>query len=332
MVPVIETVTAETIAKAVGLLKAGECIGLPTETVYGLAADGFNPEAVAKIFEIKERPNFDPLIYHLSEDMDLSLVASEVPEVASKLVEKFWPGPLTLILPKQLIVPDVATSGLETVAVRCPDHDAAQALLKAFGNPLTAPSANKFGRISPTTAQAVYEELGGAVAMILNGGPCRRGLESTIVDCTGETLKLARPGALSLEKIEAVVGALEILPHDGPPSAPGMLKSHYAPRTMLYLSRDPFHPGMLAAGNHGYLVLSQGGVQSRDVLELSSRGDLVEAGVRLFGAMRELDARKHQSIIAFPVPNEGIGLAINDRLEKASSGKVVWRDGSWILK
>jgi len=314
------------------VLQAGECVGLPTETVYGLAADGLNPEAVSKIFEIKERPNFDPLIYHLADNMDLSLVASEVPDVARKLTEKFWPGPLTLVLPKQLIVPDIATSGLNTVAVRCPDHDVAQELLKAFGNPLTAPSANKFGRISPTTAHAVYEELGDTVSMILDGGPCRRGIESTIVDCTGENLKLARPGSLALEEIEGVTGPLEVLPHDGPPSAPGMLKSHYAPRTTMYLSRDPFQPSMLAAGNHGYLLLTNTGTPSPDALELSSRGELAEAGMRLFGAMRELDTRSYQSIIAFPVPNEGMGLAINDRIEKASSGHVMWRDGNWILK
>ncbi|MBX2825677.1 MAG: threonylcarbamoyl-AMP synthase [Gammaproteobacteria bacterium] len=325
-------VAAETISKAVDALRAGECVGLPTETVYGLAADGLNPEAVAKIFEIKQRPSFDPLIYHLAENMELSAVASDIPDVAQQLVEKFWPGPLTLVLPKQLIVPDVATSGLPTVAVRCPDHDAAQELLHAYGKPLTAPSANKFGRISPTTAQAVQEELGDAVAVILDGGPCRRGIESTIVDCTGDTLKLARPGSLALEEIEQVTGPLEVLPHDGPPSAPGMLKSHYAPRTTMYLSRDPYQPGMLTAGNHGYLVLANTGNPSRDVLELSSRGDLVEAGVRLFGAMRELDARYYQSIIAFPVPEQGIGRAINDRLQKAATGHVVWRDGIWILK
>jgi L-threonylcarbamoyladenylate synthase len=329
---VIQTATTETISKAVAMLRAGECIGLPTETVYGLAADGFNAEAVARIFEIKQRPTFDPLIYHIAEGVDVDLVASDVPEVARKLMDRFWPGPLTLILSKQLIVPDVATSGLDTVAVRCPDHDVAQTLLKEFEGPLTAPSANKFGRISPTTAQAVDEELGDAVSMILDGGPCRRGIESTIVDCSGEILKLARPGAVDRELLEAVAGPLEVLSHDGPPTAPGMLKSHYAPRTTMYLSRDPFHPGMLTAGGHGYLALSQNGPPSRDLLELSSRGDLVEAGARLFGAMRELDARKYKSIIAFPVLNHGIGLAINDRLEKASSGKVVWRDGNWILK
>lgn len=327
----IDAITPETISNAVDLLNAGECVGLPTETVYGLAADGFNPEAIVKIFQIKERPSFDPLIYHLTEDADLSMVASDVPEIALKLTEVFWPGPLTLVLPKQLMVPDIATSGLPTVAVRCPDHEGARKLLQAFGKPLTAPSANKFGRISPTIAQAVQEELGDAVSLILDGGPCRCGLESTIVDCSGEELKLARPGAVALEDIEAVTGPLAVLPHDGPPSAPGMLKSHYAPRTTMYLSRDPFQPGMLAAGNHGYLVMTNTGNLSQDVLELSSRGDLSEAGVRLFGAMRVLDARGYQSIIAFPVLNQGIGRAINDRLQKASSGHVVWRDGRWIL-
>ncbi|MEM1157639.1 MAG: L-threonylcarbamoyladenylate synthase [Verrucomicrobiota bacterium] len=328
----IEAVTAESLAKAVKALQAGECIGLPTETVYGLAADGLNPEAVAKIFQIKQRPSFDPLIYHLAADMELSTVASDIPEEAQQLVKTFWPGPLTLVLPKQLTVPDVATSGLPTVAARCPDHDAAQTLLQAYGKPLAAPSANRFGRISPTTAQAVQEELGESITLILDGGSCRRGIESTIIDCTGETVKLARPGSLALEEIEQITGPLEVLSHDGPPSAPGMLKSHYAPRTVLYLSRETYQPGMRAGGNHGYLVLTNTGHPARDVLELSGSGDLVEAGVRLFGAMRELDARNYQSIIAFPVPDHGMGRAINDRLQKAASGYVVWREGNWILK
>lgn len=321
----------ESLARAVDCLKSGQCIGFPTETVYGLAADGLNPEAVTRIFEIKQRPSFDPLILHLGDPDRLDEVVSEISPAARKLAEAFWPGALTLILPRQDSVPDVVTSGLETVAARCPEHPVAREVLQCFGGPLAAPSANRFGRISPTTPQAVEAELGDAVALILDGGPCQRGLESTIVDCTESSPRIARQGAISQEEIEEVVGPVETMRQDGPPTAPGMLKSHYAPRTVLYLSDSPYHPEMAARPGHGYLLLQLHGPPVRDVLELSSTGSLPEAGRRLFSLMREADARGYRSIIAFPVPDQGLGRAINDRLCKASSGIVSWKNGEWRI-
>jgi len=328
---VIVEPNSENIAKAVEVLRSGECIGFPTETVYGLAADGLNPEAVTRIFEIKQRPSFDPLILHLADPDQLNEVVSDVTPLARQLADAFWPGALTLILPRQECVPDVVTSGLDTVAVRCPEHPVAREILQAFGGPLAAPSANRFGRISPTTPQAVEAELGDAVALIVDGGPCQRGLESTIVDCTESSPRIARQGAISQEEIEAVVGPVETMRQDGPPSAPGMLQNHYAPRTVLYLSDSPYHPEMAARTEHGYLVLQLHGPPQRTVLELSSTGNLPEAGQRLFSLMREADARGYRSIIAFPIPDQGLGRAINDRLEKASSGTVSWREGEWHI-
>jgi len=326
---VIVEPTGENVHRAVHLLKAGECIGLPTETVYGLAADALNPEAVAKIFSIKERPSFDPLIVHLADAGQVDQVATEVDSRSRALMEAFWPGPLTILLPRRKVLPDLVTSGLPTVAVRCPGHPVAQGILQAFGGPLAAPSANKFGRISPTTPQAVLEELGDQVEMILDGGPCSRGIESTIVDASRGPLGLLRAGAVTVEDLEKVVGRVESVKHHGPPTAPGLLKSHYAPRTTLYVSEAPFEPGMIEAGGHGYLILSNPGMPSRDVLELSSSGNLQEAAARLFMLMREADMRGYKSIIAFRLPENGLGRAINDRLEKASSGAIIWREGEW---
>lgn len=330
--PIFEP-TESNIAAALELLDRGECVGLPTETVYGLAADGFNPDALARIFEIKRRPFFDPLILHIADPERLGDVAAEVSPIAAECVKRFWPGPLTLLLPKRDVVPDIATSGLPTVAVRCPEHPLARRVLAARRTPLAAPSANRFGRISPTTAVAVHMELGDEVTIILDGGPCLRGLESTILDCTGEVPRIARPGALERERIEAVTGPLEVMVNQGPPTAPGMLKSHYAPRTTLYLSRDSWQPGMakLAGNRHVYLLLKHGGSPQRDVIELASDGSMITAGAALFASMRRADERRPQSIIAFLVSPEGLGLAINDRLKKASSGWVTWRNGDWTL-
>ncbi|MGF1679167.1 MAG: L-threonylcarbamoyladenylate synthase [Candidatus Methylacidiphilales bacterium] len=321
-----------TLEQAADLLRQGKCVGIPTETVYGLAGDGLNPEALARIFEIKQRPHFDPLILHVPSGYDIETLVTDVPEAARKLMAAFWPGALTLVLPKRPDVPDLATSGLPSVGVRCPDHTVAQELLRIFADVLAAPSANRFGRISPTTAHAVREELGDAVPLILDGGPCQRGIESTIIDCTEGRLRLARPGSLEVEEIESVVGPIERTRRDGPPNAPGMLKNHYAPRTTLYLSHSPFEPEMTRLEGYGFILMREGGIPHRSVFELSSRGNLIEAGARLFQLMREADARNLRCLIAFPVPDTGIGAAINDRLKRASSGSVVWRQGEWIME
>src|SRR5271163_382355 len=212
--------SAESISRAVELLRAGEVIGLPTETVYGLAGDGLNPAALARIFETKHRPLFDPLILHFADAESAFAVAEDVPEIARRLAEKFWPGPLTLVLRKKEIVPDLATSGLPNVALRVPAHPVAQALLRAFGGPLAAPSANRFGRISPTDAQAVRAELGDAVPLILDGGPCAVGVESTVLLLSKVQPVLLRAGGISLEEIQALVGPVRhATPVDDRPQA-----------------------------------------------------------------------------------------------------------------
>ncbi len=304
----------------VKLLREGQVIGLPTETVYGLAADGLNPTALAKIFEIKERPLFDPLILHVYSAKDAFLLAERVPEVAHKLAERFWPGPLTLVLPKKEIVPDLATSGLPNVALRVPAHTGARALLRAFGGPLAAPSANKFGRISPTDAEAVRAELGDAVPLIIDGGPCEVGLESTVIDLSGDKPLLLRAGGISIEEIEAITGPLErATPVDDKPLAPGQLKHHYAPRKPLKLVRDvgeiPVQAdiGWLAFGQQISATSFPGVVEN-----LSYIGDLREAATNLFRNLRKLDDHPQvNTLYAIPLPTKGLGLAINERLERA---------------
>ncbi len=302
------------------MLREGQCIGLPTETVYGLAADALNPLALARIFEIKKRPLFDPLILHVPEQYELARLVSKVPEKARILMDKFWPGPLTLLLPKNQVVPDLATSGLPTVALRCPDHAVSQVVLREFGGPLAAPSANLFGRISPTTAQAVAEELGKGVPLVLDGGTCRIGVESTIVDASGEMLRLLRPGGIPAEEIEKVVGAL-LVPAGDAVEAPGMLKNHYAPRTPMYRLDHAWPTGLTLPENTALLCWSSAqGLDSRRVRVLSPCGELAEAASRLFQCLRELDRLAVEKIWVEPVPMDGLGRAINDRLDKASSG------------
>lgn len=307
------------VERAARILRQGGLVAFPTETVYGLGADALNPSAVARVFECKGRPRFDPLIVHLAEAGALSSVAAEIPAAASELARRFWPGPLTLVLPKRTQVPDITTSGLPTVAARVPDHPLALELLARSGVPVAAPSANPFGRVSPTRAEHVLEQLAGDVDAILDGGPCRVGVESTIVGLTGPRPTLLRAGGLPVEEVEQVVGPLELPPSGGDrPLAPGGLESHYAPRTPLVL-RSPasFQPppgrvGLLAfrepPGRSGYAAVEV----------LSPTGDLREAAVRLFAALRALDARGLDLIVAEPVPETGLGRAIQDRLKRGA--------------
>jgi L-threonylcarbamoyladenylate synthase len=301
-------------------LRAGDVVAMPTETVYGLAGDGFNPTALARIFEIKHRPLYDPLILHFTETDAAFDVTRDVPEQARKLAAQFWPGPLTLVLPKRDTVPDLATSGLPKVAVRVPAHPVAQALLRAFGGPLAAPSANRFGRISPTDAAAVHAELGDAVPLILDGGPCAVGLESTVLDVSDGTITLLRAGGISVEEIERAAGmpVARATPVDETPVAPGQLKHHYAPRKSLKLldSGDavPFKSG---AGLLAFGALTEKGFSAME--NLSPSGDLREAAANFFRALRALDDNPLvEAIYAAPVPHHGLGLAINERLERAA--------------
>ncbi len=313
---------SSTIARAVDLLRRGEVVALPTETVYGLAGDGFNPQALARIFAVKQRPLFDPLILHVLSLTDAErLLATSIPPQARALAERFWPGPLTLILPKRPEVPDLATSGLPSVAVRVPAHPLSRTLLEAFGGPLAAPSANRFGRISPTTAEAVRQELGDAVPLILDGGPCRVGLESTIVDCNGAKPLILRAGGLSIEEIESVVGPVDqATPVSEKPLAPGHLEHHYAPRKPLRLvdSLDALPPDdYRTTGLLAFDCVPQYDFAAVEVL--SPDGDLIEAAAHFFAMLRALDDSAAQQLIAVRPPHCGLGVAINERLSRAQA-------------
>jgi L-threonylcarbamoyladenylate synthase len=303
----------------VQLLHGGDVVGLPTETVYGLAGDGLNPTALARIFEIKRRPLYDPLILHFADAEAAFAVAESVPDVARKLAEKFWPGPLTLVVRKREHVPDLATSGLPKVAIRVPAHPVAKALLRAFAGPLAAPSANRFGRISPTDAVAVRTELGDAVPLILDGGPCRVGVESTVLDVSEMSITLLRSGGISTEEIEALTGPITRgKPVETNPVAPGQLAHHYAPRKPLRLIASPAEIPL--GTENGWLAFGSIDGKSNSVENISPASDLREAAANFFRALRTLDDDPCvRTIHAVRVPAHGLGLAINERLERAAS-------------
>jgi L-threonylcarbamoyladenylate synthase len=300
------------------LLKANQLVAIPTETVYGLAANALSEAAVLSIFQVKNRPAFDPLIVHTHSLAALRQWVRELPPAAEALAEAFMPGPLTLLLPKNPLIPDLVTSGLDTVAIRLPAHPLTQALLASLPFPLAAPSANPFGYISPTTAQHVAKQLGTQIPYILDGGPCTVGLESTIVRCDAEGVTVLRKGGLSVEAIEAVVGPVAVQAvSSSNPLAPGMLKSHYSPRIPLILRNlSEIHPER--SERFGVLSFQKNwGVEQQEIL--SPSGDLAEAARRLFAAMRRLDALDLEVIYAELVPDEGLGRAINDRLKRAAA-------------
>ncbi|MGC3945222.1 MAG: L-threonylcarbamoyladenylate synthase [Chryseolinea sp.] len=307
------------IEKAASLLRAGELVAIPTETVYGLAANALNSDAVAKIFEAKNRPHFDPLIIHVPSFEVVPSYASEVPEDASQLATKFWPGPLTLVLPKKDNVPDLTSAGLDTVGIRCPDHALTRSLLKVLDFPLAAPSANPFGYVSPTTAQHVDQQLGDRIAYILDGGSCDIGIESTIVGFEDSHPVIYRFGGLPLEAIMDVVGPLKTRAHStSNPRAPGQLKSHYAPGKRVILGDVP---ALLRDSDKTKVaVISfRTDYHTPHQIVLSSEGSLHEAARNLFSALRKVDEFPVEIVFAERVPDEGIGRAINDRLTRAAS-------------
>ncbi|EGP08526.1 YrdC/Sua5 family protein [Bradyrhizobiaceae bacterium SG-6C] len=308
-------------APAARCLEDGGLVAFPTETVYGLGADATNARAVAQLYEAKGRPAFNPLIAHVS-DLQAARKIARFDETSLRLAEAFWPGPLTLVLPKATGCPvsDLATAGLETIAVRVPAHPVARDILRAFGKPVVAPSANISGHVSPTTAEHVLGDLAGRIDLIVDGGPVSVGVESTIVGCF-ETPLLLRPGGLPREDIERVLGdKLARMPEDtgtadSQPLAPGMLASHYAPRTHVRLNAQTLDTGeaLLAFGPQ-HLP----GSEHATVMNLSEAGDLVEAAANLFGYLRDLDAKSPRAIAVMPIPHEGLGEAINDRLQRAA--------------
>ena len=316
-----EVVAASESARAVTLLRRGEVVALPTETVYGLAADALNATAVAKIYEAKERPRFDPLIVHLPDRDWLEKVADlrrQDQELISKLAAAFWPGPFTLILPKRDIVPDIATAGLNTVAVRISAHPVFGEVIRAFGGPLAAPSANRFGRISPTAAAHVLEELNSRIPLIVDGGPAEHGLESTIVAPRNGRIEVLRRGPISEEQL-AKFGEVIVVGVTQKPEAPGQLPSHYAPRTPLILVDDAASFVPAGAQRCGLLSWKFGADSGfAEIRHLSKRQDLTEAAANLFRYLRELDNLGLHLIVAEKLPEEGLGAAINDRLRKAA--------------
>jgi L-threonylcarbamoyladenylate synthase len=308
------------VASAVELLAAGECVALPTETVYGLAADALRSEAVVKIFEAKERPFFDPLIVHLPSREWLERIAHVETPLIARLIETFWPGPFTLVLPRREIVPDIVTAGLDTVAVRISAHPVFQEVARRFGKPLAAPSANPFGRLSPTTAEHVRDGLNGRIPLVIDGGPCAVGIESTIVALKGERLSVLRTGPVTAEQLK-VFGKVESPPCGATPQAPGQLKSHYAPRTPLHLPEHPTSNIQHPASNIGLLAFTTPSKNTDfGMVEiLSPTGDLREAAATLFAKLRRLDEAGLDFIFAEPVPEHGLGVAIMDRLRKAAA-------------
>jgi L-threonylcarbamoyladenylate synthase len=307
--------TPENLDRAAALLLGGGVVAIPTETVYGLAANAFDARAVARIFEIKQRPAFDPLIVHVLDDAMLARVADDIPEQARALIERLWPGPLTLVLQKRPEIPALVTSGLATVAVRMPAHPVARGLLQRAGVPLAAPSANPFGRLSPTRAEHVARQLGKHVDLIVDGGPSEHGLESTIV-ALEPAPRILRPGAISAEELAAVVGPVEVgQPTGGPPLAPGQLPHHYAPRTPVRLLESDVP--VRDRARSGFIGLSRAPLGYAEVRLLSERGDLREAAARLFEALHDLDERGLERIDAEPFPERGLGVAIMDRLRRA---------------
>jgi len=301
----------EGIPEAVALLRAGLPVGLPTETVYGLAADALSPEACARIFEAKERPLSDPLIVHLPSIDWLSRVAAPSP-LALALAKTFWPGPLTLVLPRQSVIPDIVTAGQDTVALRMSAHPVFQEVVQTFDRPLAAPSANRFGRISPTCAAHVMSELDERIGLIVDGGPCTHGIESTIVHVMEDRLQILRPGPVTEDELRKFAPVFH-----GPAgvAAPGGLKSHYAPRTKLVIEEQPRPRGP----RNGLLSWSQSGEGFFQTEFLSRTNDPREAAANLYGAMRRLDEAGLDLIIAEALPESGIGAAIMERLRKAAA-------------
>lgn len=306
----------DTISRAAEILKNGGLVAFPTETVYGLGADAFNAVAAARIFEVKGRPRFDPLIVHIAAKSELSLLATWLDFRAEKLIDVFWPGPLTIVLQKAPKVPDIVTAGLDTVAVRMPSHPVARKLIARTGTPIAAPSANPFGFLSPTRAEHVERQLGVRVDMILDGGPCSVGVESTIIKFDDKGVRLLRPGGLALEEIEKIIGPVAASAHDRV-EAPGQLSSHYSPHTPVVILGGAGRPILDGAAYLGFREIPPGhSFKKADVL--SASGDLREAAARFFSVLHALDECGAPVIYAEPVPETGLGLAIMDRLRRAS--------------
>src|SRR5215510_8581663 len=323
MTQILDGTDLRAIETAAAALRAGEAVAFPTETVYGLGADALNERAVAQVFAIKNRPQFDPLIVHLPAKELVPQYAAVIDERAMALIERFWPGPLTVVLRKRPLIPELVTAGLDTVALRVPAHPVAQALLRAVGKPIAAPSANPFGYVSPTTALHVQEMLGDAIPLILDGGSCTVGVESTVCALTEEDAIVLRPGGVTIEEIEAVIGPITIASSlQSDPRSPGTLPRHYSPRVplMLLAPGEPI-PYPRKGERVGLLTLVlRPDAEGYAVVEaLSKDGNLLEAAANLFATLHRLDSLGLDRVIIEPVPERGIGRAIMDRLRRATA-------------
>jgi L-threonylcarbamoyladenylate synthase len=333
---IVSAELSKNVQQAARILEKGGVVAFPTETVYGLGADAFNPNAVARIFEIKKRPSFDPLIVHVETPEEAVRLWTRVPPAAHALIKNFWPGPLTLVLPKSEKVPDIVTSGLANVAVRMPDNAVALDLIRQAGCPVAAPSANLFGHTSPTTALAVWEDLGDAVDLILDGGPARVGVESTVIKIENERAILLRPGGIPREIIEKFIKTVKAPSGAAVYESPGQTQSHYAPWTPFVLAAagerclDSIkrHQAFVKKKRLGWPRIGFLAFKTKPPLDffqaaevLSANADLCEAASNLFQMMRKLDRMELDLILAERVPEKGIGAAIMDRLTKAAAGR-----------
>lgn len=313
---------SSSIPDAASLLDQNEIVAIPTETVYGLAGNAFSAIALKKIFELKQRPFYNPLIVHIKSVDDLKLIAAEIPKKAQVLADTFWPGPLTLVLKKQANIPDLVTAGKDTVAIRVPNHPVALSLLKQLNFPLAAPSANPFGSISPTKASHVANYFSTSSLTVLEGGECRSGIESTIIGFENESAVLYRLGSVTIEEIEAVIGPLKINTHsEEAPTAPGMLSRHYAPKTHTILTTNISETLSLFKTKRIGLLTFRDRHDDQNIVTqkvLSTNGNLAEAATHLYDALHQLDQLQLDVIIAEKFPKHGLGRSINDRLERAT--------------
>ncbi|MFD2726555.1 L-threonylcarbamoyladenylate synthase [Hyunsoonleella rubra] len=326
------SIISKDISKAVALLSKEEVVAIPTETVYGLAGNIYSEKAINAIFETKKRPFFNPLIVHIPSAENLESIVSHVPEKAKQLADTFWPGPLTLVLPKQECIPDLITAGKDTVAVRVPNHPTTLQLLSQLPFPLAAPSANPFSSISPTTAQHVESYFQDKIKMVLDGGPCKNGIESTIIGFENDMPIIYRLGSIALEDIEAVVGNIPIKNKSetpkrnkakSHPEAPGMLDKHYAPATMTILSDNISEDLKKYNGKRIGVLAFQNSIENSRILHqilLSKTGNMAEATSKLYDALHQLDSLNLDIIIAEIFPDYGLGKSINDRLKRAAHG------------
>lgn len=334
-------VDGQSLALAGELIRAGELVGFPTETVYGLGADALNAQAVLRIFEAKGRPADNPLIVHVSCTEEIAPLVRAIPEPARRLMDAFWPGPMTLILPKAGCIPDAVSAGLDTVGIRLPENEAARALIRAAGRPIAAPSANRSGRPSPTTAQHVLEDMDGRIPLILNGGPCRVGLESSVIDATGDVPVVLRPGGVTPEMIRQVLGGVRVDEHVMSPllegevaRSPGMKYRHYAPkaRTVIYEGERErviaaicarYDEEVRAGERTAILGFDEHDFGSRTRISLGSAHRPQDAAARLFAALRELDERGETLALCEAVDTAGIGLAVMNRMGRAAAFDIM---------